>query len=161
MQIAAHPSTEQVFRAAEQMPEPRLTAELRRLVVERAHGFCEYCRSQAKFATQGFSVEHIIAQARGGVTELRNLACQGCNNHKYDKCEAYDPVSERLVPLYHPRRDRWDEHFAWSGDYALMVGLTPVGRATVAALRLKREGVVNLRRVLFAHGLHPLPADDG
>jgi len=72
------------------MREVRLTAELRQRVTDRAHGCCEYCWSQARYATQAFSVEHILARARGGTTALENLAlaCQGCNNHKYDKTEA-------------------------------------------------------------------------
>jgi hypothetical protein len=35
-------------------------------------------------------------------------------------------------------RDRWDEHFAWANDYLRIDGLTPVGRATVARLKLNR-----------------------
>jgi 5-methylcytosine-specific restriction endonuclease McrA len=139
------------------MPEQRISAELRQQVTERAHTSCEYCRSQARYATQPFSVEHIIPRAKSGPTTLENLAlaCQGCNNHKYDKVEAPDPVSGEIVPLYHPRHDRWDIHFAWSDDFTLIVGLTPTGRATVATLLLNREGVVNLRRLLAAIGAHP------
>lgn len=139
------------------MPDRRVTAELRQGVVERARGCCEYCRSQAKYATQAFSVEHILARANGGTAALDNLAlaCQGCNNHKYDKMEARDPASGQLAPLYHPRHDRWDEHFAWSEDATLIIGLTPTGRATVDALLLNREGVVNLRRLLYGQGQHP------
>jgi hypothetical protein len=48
-------------------------------------------------------------------------------------------VSGEIVPLYHPRRDRWDTHFVWSDDFLLIVGLTPTGRATVATLFLNRE----------------------
>jgi 5-methylcytosine-specific restriction endonuclease McrA len=72
------------------MPEQRISAELRQQVVERAQGSCEYCRSQVRYATQPFSVEQIIPRAKGGATTLENLAlaCQGCNNHKYDKVEA-------------------------------------------------------------------------
>ena len=144
------------------MRDQRVSAELRQRVIDRAQACCEYCRSQARYATQSFSVEHILARARGGVTALENLAlaCQGCNNFKYDKHEATDPVSERLVPLYHPRRDRWDEHFAWSDDFTLMIGLTPTGRATVETLLLNRDGVVNLRRLLYAYGQHPPPTPD-
>ncbi len=99
-------------------------------------GRCEYCRSQARYATQSFSVEHILPRAQGGATRLDNLAlaCQGCNNHKYDKVAAPDPVSGQLAPLYHPRRDRWDMHFAWSDDFTLIIGITPTGRATVDTL---------------------------
>ena len=61
------------------------------------------------------------------------------------------------MPLFHPRRQRWREHFAWTPDGATVVGLSPTGRATVEMLRLNREGLVNLRRVLFAAGAHPPP----
>jgi hypothetical protein len=144
------------------MPEQRISAELRQQVTERADGNCEYCRSQARYATQPFSVEHIIPRAKGGPTTLENLAlaCQGCNNHKYDKVAALDPVSGEIVPLYHPRRDHWDTHFAWSDDFTLIIGLTPTGRATVATLLLNREGVLNLRRLLYAIGEHPPPITD-
>ena len=105
-----------------------------------------------------------MARARGGRTLRANLAlaCQGCNNHKYDKMEAPDPTTGQVVPLYHPRRDDWDEHFAWSADYTLMLGLTPTGRATVEALLLTRPGVVNLRGLLYPLGEHPpaMPACD-
>lgn len=141
------------------MPEPRLGAEVRQFVFDRAYGCCEYCRSQAAYATQTFAVEHIVPRARGGTSEPSNLAlaCQGCNNHKYDKVSARDPLSGDTVPLYHPRRDNWNEHFAWSDDYSLLVGLTPTGRATVATLQLNREGVINLRGLLLLIGLHPPP----
>jgi hypothetical protein len=59
------------------------------------------------------------------------------------------------VPLYDPRRHRWRDHFEWSPDFALIVGVTPTGRATVETLHLNRDKVVNLRRVLFAMGEHP------
>ena len=139
------------------MPEQRISAGLREQVTKRANGCCEYCRSLARNATQPFSVEHIIPRAKGGPTTLENLAlaCQGYNNHKYDKVAVPDPVSGEIVPLYHPRHDRWDTHFAWSDDFTLIVGLTPTGRATVATLFLNRDGVVNLRRLLYAIGEHP------
>jgi hypothetical protein len=47
--------------------------------------------------------------------------------------------------------------FGWSDDFTLIVGLTPIGRATVEALQLNREGLVNLRQVLYAMGIHPPP----
>jgi hypothetical protein len=110
-----------------------------------------------RYATQRFSVEHIVPRARDGATVRENLtlACQGCNNHKYQKIVALDPVTTQLAPLYHPRRDRWATHFAWNDDFTLIIGLTPTGRATVAALYLNREGVVNLRSLLVASGEHP------
>ena len=139
------------------MPRRSLTTQEQRVVVERAGNCCEYCRSQADFATQSFSVEHIVPISRGGETELDNLAlaCPGCNGHKYNKTEAPDPIDDLLVPLFHPRQQSWADHFGWSDEFALVIGLSPIGRATVDALQLNRAGVVNMRRVLFATGLHP------
>jgi 5-methylcytosine-specific restriction endonuclease McrA len=132
-------------------------AELQRQVARRAKGCCEYCRSQSSYAVQAFSVEHIRAVSVGGKSNFRNLAlaCQGCNNHKYNKQFAYDPVTSALVPLYNPRRNTWNDHFAWNDDCSLIVGLTPTGRATVQALHLNRESVVNLRHLLYAADKHP------
>jgi len=101
------------------MAKPRITARQKKAIVERARGCCEYCRSQARFAMQPFSVEHIIPQSQGGQNKLDNLAlsCQGCNNHKYTKTEGRDPVSGDIVPLFHPRRQRWRDHFVWNDDF--------------------------------------------
>ena len=139
------------------MTDARVSTELRALVMERARGCCEYCRSQTRFATQAFSVEHVVPRNRGGDSIEANLAlsCQGCNNHKYNKTEGVDPISGATVALFHPRSDQWSAHFAWSHDATHVLGLTPTGRATVTALRLNREGLVNLRRVLYAAGEHP------
>jgi HNH endonuclease len=129
----------------------------RRAVAERAKGCCEYCRSQERFAPVTFSVEHILPRQAGGTSAAENLAfsCQECNNHKYTKTEAHDPASDKMVPLYHPRQHRWIEHFAWDEDFTFLIGISPTGRATVEALQLNRQGVVNLRRVLYEMGEHP------
>jgi hypothetical protein len=134
-----------------------MTERERQMVLERARGCCEYCQSQMRYATQRFSIEHIHPKAKGGRDNLQNLAlsCQGCNNHKFTRTEARDPMTNSLVPLYQPREQAWLEHFAWSEDFAFLIGLTPTGRATVDALQLNRDGVVNLRRALHALGEHP------
>lgn len=143
------------------MSEPRLTAQQKKAVAERAGYCCEYCRSQLRFSPDPFSVEHIVPRTAGGVDDMDNLAlaCQGCNNRKYTSVEAVDPVTGRTVPLYHPRQRHWSEHFVWSDDSSLILGITPTGRATVDKLQLNREGVVNLRRVLRTVGDHPPVAD--
>jgi hypothetical protein len=111
---------------------------------------------------QSFSMEHITPLDGGGSDDLENLAfaCQGCNNHKYTKTEARDPVTGALVLLFHPRTQRWRDHFVWSSDFTRILGVTPTGRATVEALFLNREGLVNLRRALYALGEHP-PVEPG
>ena len=135
----------------------RVSARQRRAVGERARGCCEYCRRQASYSTQSFSIEHIVPRDKGGPTTLSNLAlaCQGCNSHKHTKTEAIDPVSKELAPLYHPRRQRWRDHFGWSNDYIQVIGLSATGRATVEALRLNRRSLINLRRVLTLIEEHP------
>jgi len=139
------------------MPEPRLSPSQRAAVIERAHGCCEYCRAQEHYSPDSFSVEHIIPLSKNGANDSANLAfaCQGCNNRKYTATATPDPVTHQSVPLYHPRQHRWAEHFAWSEDATLILGLTPTGRATVEKLQLNRPGLVNLRRILFALGEHP------
>jgi hypothetical protein len=141
------------------MTKKRIPKKLRQLVKERARGCCEYCVCPDSHATQEHSHDHIIPEDLGGKTIADNLAlaCQGCNNAKYNKTHALDPVSRELVPLFHPRKDHWREHFAWSGDSLTLLGLAPTGRATIEALRLNREGVINLRRALKFEGKHPPP----
>jgi len=126
-------------------------------VARRAGGRCEYCLSPDLFSPAPFAAEHVLPRAKGGRTSLDNLAyaCQGCNNAKYVATHALDTDSGRVVPLYHPRRNSWDEHFAWSPDYSRIIGLTATGRATVRTLHLNRAEVVNLRRALVLFGEHP------
>ena len=138
----------------------RATSVLREEVASRARSRCEYCLSLNSYSTSVFAVEHIFPSSKGGRTTLDNLAlsCQGCNNFKYNKTEALDPITGKQVPLYNPRRDQWDEHFSWGEEYTLVIGKTPTGRATVETLQLNREGVVNLRQLLHSIGKHP-PTD--
>ncbi len=104
-----------------------------------------------------FAVDHVVPRSAGGPTDLDNLAlaCASCNAHKYNKTSAIDPVSGEIVLLYHPRRDRFRDHFTWSDDFTLILGLTPRGRATVEALSMNHDSVVNLRRLLNQAGMHP------
>jgi HNH endonuclease len=101
-------------------------------------------------------IEHIQPVSRGGKTISENLAlsCQTCNNYK-TKTEAPDPITDQIVSLFHPRQMIWQQHFTWSEDLIQMIGITPVGRATIALLQTNRDGVVNMRRVLIMMGYHP------
>jgi HNH endonuclease len=136
-----------------------IPAKLRRLVLNRARGRCEYCLSPISHTVSSFAIEHIIPVEKGGATTADNLAlsCQGCNNHKYIKTEALDPLTKQTVSLFHPRHQIWREHFGWNQDCSFVIGLTPTGRASVVALQLNRPGVMNLRQLLYAAGKHPPP----
>ena len=130
---------------------------LRREVIERAQNQCEYCRSQAAFCPDPFSIEHVIPRSQQGESDSGNLAlaCQGCNNAKYTSTTGIDPLTNLLQPLFHPRQDRWIDHFVWSADGLEIIGVTPTGRATVERLRLNRDSVVGWRRLAQAFGIHP------
>jgi hypothetical protein len=139
------------------MSRRRPTARDKETVAQRARGCCEYCRCYAQYSPDPFSLEHIMPIARGGREDLSNLAlsCQGCNNRKFTSVEGEDPATGERVSLFHPRRDRWGDHFAWNADFTLMVGVTSTGRTTIEKLQLNRIGIVNLRRLLLDTGLHP------
>jgi hypothetical protein len=139
------------------MPDQRVSVALRRVVQARARDLCEYCRSPAQFATQSFTVEHVMPRDAGGETVLENLAwaCFGCNGHKHTATHGVDPATGERVALFHPRRQRWSDHFEWSADFTRVHGKTSLGRATIEVLHLNRAGLVNLRRVLVAGGAHP------
>lgn len=83
------------------------------------------------------------------------LACRTCNGHKWQVAKARDPVSNRLVNLFHPRRQEWSKHFQWDTDGTRIIGLTSTGRATVEALRMNNDLIVNLRSLWGALGMHP------
>lgn len=143
------------------MPRRYLTTEEQTHIIQRAQGRCEYCLCPQEYAIQPFVFEHIMPVSRGGETELDNLAfaCGGCNGHKYNKIAAIDPAEGVIASLFHPRQQQWSEHFIWNEDYALVIGMTPTGRATVEALRLNRSGVINIRKILCLIGKHPPPVE--
>ncbi len=132
---------------------------IRARVVTQSGGVCEYCRYPEEFNSGRFAVDHILPRVRGGADDLNNLAlsCRSCNERKQDATEAQDPLTEDIVPLFHPRRERWEDHFAWSSDFRFIIGLTPTGRATIFRLQTNHSGVVRQREVLHQLGLHPPP----
>jgi len=139
------------------MPSEKIPIAIRRVVAIRAKSYCEYCQCPESIGTQSFTVEHIKPRKLGGETILGNLAwsCFGCNSHKHTKTMAIDPQTNLQVSLFNPRQQVWADHFYWSADFRLMIGKTDVGRATIEALFLNRDGVVNLRHVLSLANLHP------
>lgn len=64
-----------------------------------------------------------------------------------------DPDTQRQVPIFNPRTDRWDDHFGWQVHE--IMPLTPRGRATVAALDLNHPRRVQIRRAEGLFGLFP------
>lgn len=135
----------------------KVSASIRKKVEERAKKLCEYCQSPLEFSSDPFSVEHIFPISKGGTDKLKNLAlaCQGCNAHKSTKTDAFDTISQSTAIFYNPRKDVWNDHFVWSEDFTEIIGKTAKGRVTVSVLKLNRQRVKNLRRILILAGEHP------
>jgi hypothetical protein len=136
-----------------------ISASLRRTVEDRARECCEYCLTPALIALLPHEVDHIIAQKHGGLTQADNLAlaCTVCNKHKGTDLASIDPSTGEVVSLYHPRRDRWTDHFQLNG--AEIVPLTPVGRATARLLQLNRPERLPEREILIAASVLRVPAE--
>lgn len=140
----------------------RISERSRKAVVARATGRCEYCRLPDELQIRGFEVDHIQPASLGGRTTLDNLAyaCPACNGAKSAHTQARDPLSGLVVALFNPRADHWDKHFAWSKRKPFTIrGTTPVGRATIALLRLNSRKLVEIRRRLAACGIAVIPED--
>jgi hypothetical protein len=129
-----------------------MDAALRQLVWDRAGSRCEYCRLPQPFDRPRFEVEHVVPEKHQGPTSAENLAlaCFFCNRYKGPNLSGIDPESGSIIALFHPRRDRWGEHFRW--DEAVLRGLTPCGRATIAVMRINDPPRIALRSLLIASG---------
>ena len=118
----------------------RTSAALRRRVERRTRGLCEYCHSCAEYTGHDFTVDRILPESRCGTTTFDNpyWCCFWCNNFKQARTKALGVRSCRFVPLFNLRTEVWSDHFRWSRDETRVVGRSPVGRATIEALRLSR-----------------------
>jgi len=130
---------------------------VRQEVKLRARYLCEYCHCPEYFSPDPFEIDHIFPLAAGGTSQPDNLslACSGCNGYKSDYFVAIDPGTGQLSPLYNPRTDDWAEHFRWDAEFTYIIGISAIGRATVDKIKVNRESIVNLRRVLVKVGEHP------
>jgi hypothetical protein len=106
-------------------------------VRRRAGSRCEYCGlgSEARSCIQ-FTLDHIRARQHGGSDAPDNLAlaCIECNRHKGPNLTGIDPETDQITRLFNPRIDDRVEHLILRGR--VIVGLTPIGRATVYCLAM-------------------------
>ena len=119
---------------------------LRGLVRERAFGLREYCRISERLTLAEHEIDHVIAVKHGGQTVADNLAlcCAVCNRFKGSDIASIDPETGQLTPLFHPRTDRWVDHFrVQSGE---ILGLTARGRVTIQLLQMNRPSGIRERR---------------
>ena len=108
---------------------------------------CEYCRLPQSASPLRFVLDHVIARQHRGERVLPNLAlaCGRCNRHKGPNISGIDPDTQVLTRLFHPRQDVWSQHFKW--DEATLVGLTPIGRATVVVPAINDPSQILVRQV--------------
>jgi hypothetical protein len=128
---------------------------LRALAQKRARGRCEYCWLHEEDAWEPHQPDHIIARKHRGRTAAENLAwtCALCNRHKGSDVASIDSVTNRVVRLFHPRRDRWTHHFRL--EQGRILPRTAVGRVTEFLLQLNRADRVRVRQLLSFKGLYP------
>lgn len=121
----------------------------------RAGGACEYCRLPESVYPGLYVTEHVIARQHGGPDRDDNLAyaCCRCNLHKGPNIAGLDPETGELTRLFHPRTDRWDDHFDWSAH--ILVGRTPVGRTTIRVLAMNDPAIRSVRAALLLEGAFP------
>lgn len=126
-----------------------VSAELRRLVVTRAEGICEYCLIAEEDTFFGCEVDHIISEKHGGPTSTENLAyaCVTCNQLKGSDISSVDWETGELTRLFHPRTDKWSDHFRLGGD-STMEGRTAIGRVTISLLGFNQPDRILERQML-------------
>lgn len=139
------------------MPGTTIPAALRAQVHKIDTDLCAYCHTPEALTVTSFEVDHIVPVSQGGETTLDNLclACPSCNRHKGARQAVTDSGTGASIPLYHPRRQVWSEHFVWSDEGTRLEGLTEAGWATIEALQINRPQMVRLRALWIKMGLFP------
>lgn len=146
--------------------------DVRMVVQARARDACEYCLMPTRVA---FEVDHIIPVGRwreyldgqflgrehAGSREPNHLdnfawSCSYCNGSKGERVAGRS--GRRLHPLFHPRRERWHEHFLLRDGHLFVVGVTNVSRATESVLDFnstRPAGPLAARHKTIVDGVYP------
>lgn len=126
-------------------------------VARRAGHRCEYCQAPEAVFNFPFEVEHVIPTSRGGADDDGNrcLACRACNVRKSDRLVYPDDASQVEVSLFHPREQRWLDHFRVDHESGEIQGTTQTGRATVACLDLNHPLQLTARQLWIRLRMFP------
>ena len=110
----------------------------RQFIRKRANKHCEYCKRSDAIVGRELEIDHVKPEASGGTDDLANLAyaCHDCNQIKSDREKCPDPLTKQSTAFFNPRTQIWKEHFEWSDDKTILIGLTAEGRATISCLQL-------------------------
>lgn len=128
---------------------------MRRLVAQRAAYRCEYCLLHEDDSYSPHQIDHIISRKHGGSSDPDNLAyaCLRCNTWKGSDVGSLDFETGAFVSFFHPRRQRWDDHFVLRG--AVIEPLTAEGKVTARLLKLNLDKRVVERQLLSILGRYP------
>lgn len=131
--------------------------DIRRQVRQDAGRRCGYCLSSEALLGTSLEFDHLIPESAGGLTFRENLwlACHTCNKQKGSQVDAQDVITQSVARLFNPREQKWHSHFRWSRDGTRVEGLTAIGRATIVALKMNNEFIVESRRFWVSVGWHP------
>jgi 5-methylcytosine-specific restriction endonuclease McrA len=131
----------------------KLDTKIRRQAKNR----CGYCLLPQQLISYKLEIEHLHPKALGGSDDEENLwlACRQYNLVKGTKIHGFDLVTFVRVKLFNPRTQIWNEHFVWSNDNLEIIGKTPCGRATVAALQLNIDSQKIPRQFWKLTGIFP------
>jgi hypothetical protein len=134
-----------------------IPAELRRRIRAHFRDHCAYCRTPEALTVVTFEFEHIVPSSLGGETVFQNLclSCPTCNRYKSDRTVGSSDPATVEFPLFHPHLNDWNEHFEWSSDATVIIGLTQIAQVTIATLRMNRPQIVRVRRLWAAMNEHP------
>jgi hypothetical protein len=132
-----------------------IPAALRRLVKYCAGNRCEYCLLAQASQEAEFPIDHVVPRYDGGPTTEDDFALAGvsCSLRKQARRTSTDPMTDKQVAMFNPRRDRWHDHFRWMEIE--IVGLTAIGRACISALQMNRSLILKIRREQAKRGKHP------
>ncbi len=88
------------------MSTTRVPATMRERIARQARHRCGYCLTGEEVVGSPMEVDHLVPEARGGLTIDDNLwlACSDCNAFKGDRVFAVDPLTGEPVPLFNPRQ---------------------------------------------------------
>ena len=135
-----------------------VSAALRRVVIARADSPCEYCLIHEDDTVFGCEVDHVISTKHGGTAEADNLAyaCAFCNRAKGSDIGSVVQATGAYVRFFHPRLDRWAEHFRLDG--VVIRALSGIGEVTGRILAFNASERLLERQVLREVGRYPSAA---
>jgi HNH endonuclease len=127
------------------------------LVAARANHRCEYCQAPELVFNFPFEVEHIIPLSRQGTNDEMNLAlaCRSCNLRKGTRTSGAMLDSSTEVHFFHPRENRWSEHFQIDTNSGKIIGISAVGKVTVEFLEMNSSSQVTARQLWIRLDLFP------